>query len=115
MVDEDLYMYLVPRELRDVGVLTESLTVAENAKQCVKRYAIPLATHDHHALLNQLCAESPLSSPSLHFIAYVHRQEGDSLGFWLSTSLPTLTTNHTTTWKTFEKHRRPVENNKSTH
>jgi hypothetical protein len=60
-------MYLVPRELRDVGVLTESLTVAENAKQCVKRYAIPLATHDHHALLNQLSAGASLFIPITPF------------------------------------------------
>jgi hypothetical protein len=57
VVDEERYMYLVPRDLRDVDVLTEPLTVAENAKQCVKRYAFPLATHDYHAILNQLCAE----------------------------------------------------------
>jgi NADPH:quinone reductase-like Zn-dependent oxidoreductase len=56
VVDEERYMYLVPCDLRDVDVLTEPLTVAENAKQCVKRYAIPLATHDYHAILNQLCA-----------------------------------------------------------
>jgi hypothetical protein len=59
--------------------------------------------------------ETPLSSPSHHFIAYFHQQEGGSLRSWLSTSLPMLTTNRTTTQKTFEKHWRTVENHESTY
>jgi hypothetical protein len=61
--------------------------------------------------------ESPLSSPSHHFIAYVHLPERGipDRWLWLSTSLPMLTTNRTTTWKTFEKHWCTVENNESTY